>query len=117
MSNGESFIPKIHHQNGSIKVEVIQMTNDNVSDIVKWVSKPNIQVHRSIVRNIEIITIDIPGYAGVQHLRYKDFLIKYTNDKDISFLVVSEKQFHQRYESSNNTQSNQTSERYNPYGY
>lgn len=107
MSTTSTFIPKTHHQNATVKVEAVQMTNDNVSEIVKWIGKPNIQVHNTKIqlKDINIITIEIPGYAGTQHLRYKDFLIKYTNDNEVSYLVLSEKQFHQRFESSSLTET------------
>lgn len=120
MSTTTTFTPKTHHQNGTVKVEAVQMMNDNVDEIVQWIGK-NVEVHRTktSLKNITIVTIDVPGYAGVQHLRYKDFLVKYTNGKDISFLVLSVAQFHQRYESSsasNVTTSNSTYN-YNPWGF
>lgn len=120
MSTTTTFTPKTHSQNGSVKVEAVQMMNENVDEIVKWIGK-NVEVHRTKthMKDITIITVDVPGYAGVQHLRYKDFLVKYTNGKDVSFLVLSAAQFHQRYESSTPASTTSTSYtyNYNPWGF
>jgi isocitrate dehydrogenase len=109
-------------QNGNIIVEAIQMLTSNVQDILKFLDNPNAEVVKTKLsyKNLEIVTVMISCYNSKTPLRHKDFLVKYTEgrDKKISFVVMSEEQYHQRYMASSDTEkTDYYNGRISPWGY
>lgn len=108
-------------QNGNVNVEAIQMLTNNVSAIVEFLGNPNTEVVRTKLsyKNMEIVTVMVPCYNIKTPLRHKDYVIKYTEGKDISFIVISEDQYKRRYETITSEVPNTSyyNGRVSPWGY
>ncbi len=118
MSTNNDLSPKSFRQNPTVFVEAIQMTNDNADHIVKWIGSSATELHRTkSFPNILIVTIYVPMHGGKLALRYKDFLVKYTDSNNkSSFLVLSPEQFHKRFDTNPTTTYNNENTM-NPWGW
>lgn len=109
-------------QNGEVNVEAMQMLNNNVDAIVKFLDSASTEVIKTKLsyKNMEIITIMVSCYNSKIPLRYKDYVVKYVEgrEKKVSFVVMSQEQYHQRYTSSTEPiKTDYYNGRISPWGY
>jgi hypothetical protein len=90
-------------QQEGIYVEVIQLNSSNCDDVYNYLKSlyNTTEIYKTYLdkynKNKFFFTIYFPSYCGTIKIHNEDFLIKYTESKDISFLVLNKIQFNKRY--------------------